>query len=65
MMTENCELCFKRIDGKPVLHVAGFPEREHRFCTARCRDRFLRMEDDELEYGDLLPKRDNKGKDEG
>ncbi|MFM9279313.1 hypothetical protein [Paenibacillus jiagnxiensis] len=64
-LTEHCELCSNRIIGTPVVHVAGFPEREHRFCSPACRDRFLRMEDDELEYSDLLQKRIDNGKDSG
>ncbi|ALS24326.1 MULTISPECIES: hypothetical protein [Paenibacillus] len=63
MTKDQCEICSKLIVGEPVIHVAGFPERDHTFCSALCRDRFLRMEDDECGFGEPLQKANNNRKD--
>lgn len=49
-LEQKCEVCLRVFTWKAVTHVAGFPEREYTFCSDKCRDLFLRMEDDELEY---------------
>lgn len=56
----HCEVCLKALSKKPVIHVAGFPEREHVFCSEKCLNLFLRMEDDELEYRDYFSNRKNR-----
>jgi hypothetical protein len=49
-LTIKCELCLRFLKENPVTHIAGYPERQYMFCSDKCRDHFLRMEDDELEY---------------
>jgi hypothetical protein len=65
-LKENqCEICSKAITGGAVIHVAGFPERAHKFCSVLCRDRFLRMEDDELDFRDSKSRYKKKTEDGG
>lgn len=49
-MENKCKLCKKIIYEQAITHVAGFPEREHLFCSEQCLAYFLRLEDDELDY---------------
>lgn len=55
-MKNQCEVCLKELGETPLTHIAGFPEREHVFCSEKCLNLFLRMEDDELEYRDYFSK---------
>ncbi|WP_438824781.1 hypothetical protein [Bacillus sp. JJ1532] len=50
-MENYCEICKIEIKTFSIKHIAGFPEREHNFCSEQCLTYFLRMEDDELDYG--------------
>lgn len=47
-MAKECEVCGKQAP-EPLVLRAGTPERDHFFCSSKCRDLFLRLEDDELE----------------
>lgn len=58
-MENNCEICKIEINSSGIKHIAGFPERMHIFCSEQCLTQFLRMEDDELDYGIM---RDKMGK---
>ena len=59
LYTEQCEVCDKKVQKKYIQHKAGFPEREHIFCSEKCFRLFLRMEDDELEYKNFTHKKFN------
>lgn len=62
VMINKCQLCHKFIENEALVLVAGFPEREHKFCSKQCFSHFLRMEDDELQFADFLLKERGKKK---